>query len=78
MTYFNRRWTEEIVLPDGSKASCKQDVDHFLRKSGLAFAGDYSDDFVKKARLNRERTERKELWAEFIHNYKRSIWHAKK
>ncbi len=78
MTSFNRQWREDIILPDGSKASCKQDVDRFLKETGLAIAGDYSDDFRQKVRLNQKRTERKLLWAEFIHNYKRSIWYAKK
>ncbi len=78
MSYFNRQWTEEIVLPDGSTASCQQDVDRFLKENQLALAGDYSDEFRKKVRLDNERTERRELWAEFIRNYKRSIWYAKK
>ncbi len=78
MTYFNKQWTEEILLPDGSTASCQQDVDLFLKKNQLALAGDYSDAFRHEARLNNERTERRELWAEFIKNYKRSIWNAKK
>jgi hypothetical protein len=78
VSYFNRQWTEEIVLPDGSTASCQQDVDRFLKENQLALAGDYSDEFRKKVRLDNERTERRELWAEFIRNYKRSIWYAKK
>ena len=78
MTYFNKQWTEEVVLPDGSTASCWQDVDRFLKENRLAPAGDYSDAFRRAVRLNNERTERRELWAEFIRNYKRSIWYAKK
>ena len=78
MTYFNKQWTEEVVLPDGSTASCQQDVDRFLKESRLAPTGDYSDAFRRAVRLNNERTERRELWAEFIRNYKRSIWYAKK
>lgn len=78
MTYFNKQWTEEVVLPDGSTASCQQDVDRFLKENRLVPAGDYSDAFRRAVRLNNERTERRELWAEFIRNYKRSIWYAKK
>lgn len=78
MTYFNRQWTEEILLPDGTSASCQQDVDNFLKANQLALAEDYSDEFRKKIRLDNERSERKELWTEFIRNYKRSIWNAKK
>ncbi len=78
MTYFNKQWTEEILLPDGTSASCQQDVDKFLRANNLAIKEDYSDEFCKKVRLDNERTWRKELWAEFIRNYKRSIWYAKK
>lgn len=78
MTYFNKQWTEEILLPDGTSASCQQDVDKFLRANNLAMKEDYSDEFYKKVRLDNERTWRKELWAEFIRNYKRSIWYAKK
>ena len=78
MTYFNKQWPEEIILPDGTSASCQQDVDKFLKANNLAAKADYSDEFYKKVRLDRERSERKELWAEFIKNYKRSIWNAKK
>ena len=77
MTYFNKQWTEEVILPDGTSASCQQDVDKFLRANNLAMKEDYSDEFYKKVRLDNKRTWRKELWAEFIRNYKRSIWYAK-
>ncbi len=33
--------------------------------------------FAKEVRLNNERALRRDLWAEFIRNYKRSIWYAK-
>jgi len=76
MTYFNKQWVNEVVLPDGTVACCQQDVDCYLRKNNLALAGDYSDEYRKNIRLNRERERRKDLFAEFIRNYKRSIWNV--
>lgn len=78
MTYFNKQWQEEVLLPDGTKASCQQDVDKFLRASGLARTQDYSDEYRSMVRLNNEREERKKLFLDFIRNYKRSIWYEKK
>ena|GEM_PF-784798 len=78
MTYFNKQWTEEVVLPDGAMASCLQDVEAYLKANKLAFRGDYSDAYLKNIRLGNERTERTELFAEFIRNYKRSIWNERK
>lgn len=76
MAYFSKQWTEEIVLPDGEIAGCMQDVERYLRKNGLASAGDYSDAFRRNVKFNREKACRKELFAEFVNNYKRRIWNA--
>lgn len=76
MTYFNKQWLDEVVLPDGSVASCRQDVDRYLQRNNLALAQDYSEEYRKNIRLNNERERRKDFFAEFIRNYKRSIWNA--
>lgn len=76
MTYFNKQWTEEVTLPDGTMATCKQDVDRYLQRNNLALAGDYSDEYRKNVRLNNERERRKSFFAEFIRNYKRRIWNV--
>ena len=76
MTYFNKQWTEELVLPDGTIAVCVQDVDRYLRANNLSVAGDYSDAFRRTVRYNWEQALRKDFFAEFINNYKRRIWNA--
>ena len=76
MTYFNKQWTEEITLPDGTIAVCVQDVDRYLRANNLSVAGDYSDAFRRTVKFNREQALRKDFFAEFINNYKRRIWNA--
>lgn len=76
MTYFNKQWTEELTLPDGTIAVCVQDVDRYLRTNNLSMAGDYSDAFRRSVKYNREQAIRKSLLAEFITNYKRRIWNA--
>lgn len=76
MTYFNKQWLDEVVLPDGSVAGCQQDVDRYLQRNNLALAQDYSEEYRKNIRLNNERERRKDFFAEFIRNYKRSIWNA--
>lgn len=74
MAYFSKQWTEEIILPDGTIAGCMQDVERYLRQNGLAASGDYSEAFRRNIKHNREKAFRKELFAEFINNYKRRIW----
>ncbi len=76
MTYFSKQWTEEIILPDGTVAGCMQDVERYLRPNGLVASGDYSEAFRRNIKYNREKAFRKELFAEFINNYKRRIWNV--
>jgi len=76
MTYFNKQWTEAITLPDGTIAECMQDVDRYLRENNLASSGDYSEAFRRKVKFNREKAIRGTMFAEFINNYKRSVWNA--
>ena len=78
MTYFTRQWNKEVLLPNGQTASCAKDVDNFLKASNLALSGDYSEEFIKKVRSDKNRALHQKLWAEFLHNYKRSIWYAQK
>ena len=75
MAFFNKQWLEEVVLPDGTTAVCQQDVDRFLRANNLARKEDYSGEYLKNIRLNNERTQKAELFSEFIRNYKRSVWY---
>ena len=74
MTYIAKQFAEDIVLPDGSVASSVADVDKYLRMSGLAYAGDYSPEYVKRIREKTEKQRQEELFADFLYNYKRMIW----
>jgi len=74
MTYFSKEFTEDIVLPDGTVASSVKDIDRFLRANDLASSSDYSEQYIKNVRLNNEKTQRKEIFAELVQQYKKRIW----
>lgn len=77
MANIAKQWSEEIVLPDGKTASSMGDVDRYLRENSLALSSDYSQEYREKVRYLRREKERKSLWADFIANYKRSIWNER-
>ena len=74
MVNISKQFTEEVILPDGSVASSVADVDRYLRDNNLARASDYSPEYMKNIRYQQEKTRQEELFAEFLHNYKRVIW----
>lgn len=74
MTNFSKQFTEEFVLPDGSVASSVADVDKYLRASGLARSSDFSTEYIKNIRQKQETDRRKQIFADFLFNYKRMIW----
>ncbi len=65
---------ESFELPDGTIAECSQDVDAYLKRSGMAYAGDFSSEYVKNIRYNQEKGERAERFADFVQQYKQRIW----
>lgn len=77
MSNINRQWTEEIVLPDGSVATCAADIDRYMKVNKTALASDYSTDYMAKVHERRQKKEQKSIFADLIHFYKRSIWNAK-
>lgn len=77
MAYFSKQFQSEVVLPDGTVAQNVSDIDKYLQRSGLAMAGDYSSFSLKQARLAQKKQWRQELFANFIHNYKRNLWYGK-
>ena len=74
VTFFAKQWVDEVVLPDGTTASCAQDIDRFLRQNDLALAGDYTDAFRQRVRYQQQKTQQQADWTEFLKNYKRLIW----
>lgn len=74
MANFSKQFTEEVLLPDGTVASSVADVDRYLRASGLALASDYSPEYIKNIRYQQEQNRQHEVFADFLHNYKRMIW----
>lgn len=74
MTYVSKQFAEEVILPDGSVASSVADVDKYLRASGLARSSDFSTEYIKNIRQKQENNRRKQLFADFLFNYKRMIW----
>lgn len=65
---------DEVVLPNGTIATSFRDVEKYLNANDLAFKEDYSDEFYKTVRHNNEKAQRREAFADFIHNYKRKVW----
>lgn len=65
---------EEFLLPDGTVATCSGDVDRYLKRSGTALAGDYSDEYKKSVRLRSEKAQRDDIHADFVQQYKKRIW----
>lgn len=65
---------ESFELPDGTIAESTQDIDKYLKSSNMAMSGDFSPEYLKNARYNREKVERAERFADFVRNYKRMIW----
>ena len=74
MTYFSRNYSEEYVLPDGTVASSSQDIDRYLKSNNLASKSDYSEQYLKKIRLDNDIAQRKEIFAEVVQQYKKRIW----
>lgn len=74
MTYISKQFAEEVILPDGSVASSVADVDKYLRASGLARSSDFSAEYIKNIRQKQENNRQKQLFADFLFNYKRMIW----
>lgn len=74
MAYFDRQWIEQFELPDGTTASCRADVDRYLKANNLALAQDYSPEYIQKRRAANDKTRKDDLFSEFIFNYKRMIW----
>lgn len=74
MANFSKQFAKEVLLPDGTVASSVADVDRYLRSTGLALASDYSPEYMKNIRDKQELNRRKEIFADFLYNYKRMIW----
>lgn len=74
MVYFSREFTDDVILPDGSAATSVYEVERYLKRHNLALSEDYSEAYLKDIRCRKEQDERRELFAEFIRNYKKSVW----
>ncbi|MDY4841669.1 MAG: hypothetical protein SO314_04835 [Alphaproteobacteria bacterium] len=68
------RLKDEVTLPDGTVVASYEEINRWLKANNLAWAGDYSDDFRKKVRLQQERADHRQTMSAFLHNYKRKIW----
>jgi len=77
MSNISRRWTEEVVLPDGSIAACAADIDRYIKVNQAALASDYSDEYITKVKKRRQKEERASIFTDLIHFYKRSVWNER-
>jgi len=74
MTYFSKQFSEDVLLPDESVASSVADVDKYLKATGLALAGDYSDEYRKNIHYQQDKERRQNIFADLLYNYKRIVW----
>ena len=74
MTYFSKNFSEEYLLPDGTVATSSQEIDRYLKVNNLAFKSDYSEQYMKKIRLDNDKAQQKEIFAEVVQQYKKRIW----
>ncbi|MBE6467058.1 MAG: hypothetical protein E7004_00490 [Alphaproteobacteria bacterium] len=74
MTYFTKEFSEDFILPDNTVATSSQDIDRFLKANNLALMSDYSDEYMKNVRLDNDKAQRKEIFAEVVQQYKKRIW----
>ena len=72
--YFSKEWTDSLQLPDGRIVSSNYQLDKYLRDNDLSLSQDYSEAYLKSRRQHNEKVQRAEMFSDFIHNYKRSIW----
>ena len=77
MTYFSKEFSEEYLLPDNTVATSMQDIDRYLKANNLASKSDYSEQYLKNIRLNNDRNQRKEIFAEIVQQYKKRIWNER-
>lgn len=74
MTYFTKEFSEDFILPDNTVATSSQDIDRYLKANNLALMSDYSDEYMKNVRLDNDKAQRKEIFAEVVQQYKKRIW----
>ena len=74
MTYFSKSFSADIVLPDGTVANSVYEIDRYLKANNLASSSDYSEQYFKNIQKNKEKTQQKEIFAELVQQYKKSIW----
>ena len=74
MTYFNKQFSAEIILPDGTVATSSYEVDRFLKANNLAHSSDYSASYLQNIKLNNQKTLQKEIFAEIVQQHKKRIW----
>ena len=49
-------------------------VDEYLKRSGMALSGDYSPEYLKRKREEREKAQSDEIRADFVQLYRKAIW----
>ncbi len=74
MTYISGSFKSPLLLPNGKQASTVQEVDAYLKAENLAFASDYSKEYVLARKNEKLLKQKQELFDEFLTNYKRMIF----
>ena len=67
---------EAFELPDGTIAETTQDIDKYLKRSKMAMSRDFSNEYRKNIRYQKEKVQKAEMFKDFVQNYKRIIWNG--
>lgn len=51
-----------------------EDIDKYLKSTGLAMASDYSDEYLQNVRYLNQKAEKDDCFNDFIQQYKKKIW----
>ncbi|MBE6455428.1 MAG: hypothetical protein IJC11_04455 [Alphaproteobacteria bacterium] len=76
MVYISKQ-LDACLLPDGTVATSVREIEAYLKRNGLALAGDYSPAFLKSVRDKHQKALHDELFNLFIQNYQRKLWNEK-
>lgn len=62
------------VLPDGREVDSLAEFEKYLKSANITVASDYSKEYMQNKRYQREKTEKDEVFLDFVRNYKQMIW----
>lgn len=74
MTYISGQLKEPLLLPNGQEVTSFAEVEAYLKSENLAFASDYSKEYMANRRQLNAFKQKQDLFDAFLTNYKRMIF----